>query len=88
MYAADAGSEAWCVCVGGDGDDDFYVVGCGAAFELGACFEYEFDPASGMHPHLGFDPYQWFDLGVEPVGHEFEFAIGWDEGDCSVVLEA
>lgn len=27
-------------------------------------------------------------VGVETVGHELEFAVGWDEGDGAVVLEA
>ena len=38
--------------------------------------------------HRSFHPYKRFDGGREAVGHELELAVGRDEGDGTVVLEA
>ena len=43
MHGSDVGAEAGGVCVRRDGDEDFDVVGCGAAFELRAGFQCVFD---------------------------------------------
>ena len=41
-----------------------------------------------MALHGCFDPYEGLDGRGEAVGHEFEFAVGGDEGDGAVVFEA
>lgn len=40
-----------------------------------------------MRPNIALHPYQRLYLGVEPIAHELELAIGWDEADRSIVLE-
>ncbi len=85
---ADVGAEARRVGVVGDGNDNLDVVGGATALELGAGLEHVLDarPAVGLDNAL--DPDERLDLRVEAVRHELEFAVGRNEADGAVVLEA
>ena len=85
---AKVGAEARGVGVVGDGDDDLDIVGRGAALELGLGLEHVLDAGARVGLDDALDPDERLDLGVEAVGHELELAVGRDEGDCAVVLEA
>jgi hypothetical protein len=51
-------------------------------------FDHEFDSASSMDVHSGFDPNQRLDGRRKTVRHQLKFAVGWDERNGSVVFES
>ena len=88
MDAPDVRPEAGAIGVVGDGDDDLDIVGRAAAFELRFGLEEILDARAAVILDHALNPDQWLDLGVEPVRHELELAVGRDEGDGAVVFEA
>lgn len=45
-------------------------------------------PTTFMALNRCFDPYQRLDRCGDPVGHEFKFAIRWNERDCAIIFES
>ncbi|KFY90763.1 hypothetical protein V498_05845 [Pseudogymnoascus sp. VKM F-4517 (FW-2822)] len=67
---------------------DFDVIRRAAALELRLGLEEVLDARAAVVLDHALDPNQRLDLRVEPVRHELELAVGRDEGDGAVVLEA
>lgn len=85
---AGGGVEAGALDVFGDGHVDVDVVGDAPLLVVALHLDDEPDLRVGG----GFDDHvhreQWLHPDVQPVAHQFEFAIGRDEGHQSFVLEA
>eukprot|EP00053_Salpingoeca_punica_P017751 m.171606 g.171606 ORF g.171606 m.171606 type:complete len:404 (-) comp17279_c0_seq1:208-1419(-) len=85
---ADGCLELWRVGVAGHGDDNLHVVGGGPPLELALGLDEVLDAAVRVPLNDRLDPDQRLDLGAEAVGHELKLAVGRDEGDGAVLLEA
>jgi hypothetical protein len=80
-------SEFRAVCVVWHGYIDLHVVCRAPPLELGFAFDHIFY-SSLVAFYCGFDPDERLDGCGEAIGHEFEFAVWWDERYSTIVFEA
>ena len=76
------------VCVVRNRNSDFNIVGSGSSLELSLGFEHIFHARAGVRLNDAFNPNKGLDCGIEAVAHQLELAIGRDEADGAIILEA
>lgn len=68
--------------------DNLHIVRRRPSLELRFSFDHKLYPRSRVGFDDGLAPNERFDLGVESVAHQLEFAVWWDEGNGSVRFES
>eukprot|EP00964_Phaeocystis_antarctica_P161881 scaffold135140_cov65-Phaeocystis_antarctica.AAC.1 len=84
----DGGLERGRVGVRWHRDEDLYVVGRAALLELRLGLDHVLDAAVRVRLDDSLDPDQRLHLRAEAIAHQLELAVGRDERDGAVILEA
>lgn len=87
VNCADGCSEPGRIGIVWHRDVQFDIVGGRPALELSFDFDDVFDTAAAVRLNQSLCPDERFHLGIQPVAHELEFAVGRNERNRPVVLE-
>jgi hypothetical protein len=88
LHRARRRPKLWTIRIVRHRDVDFHIIGRAPPLELALDLDKVLDPAALVRLDSGLDPDEGLDGGGDPVGHQLELAVGRDEGDGAVGLEA